>query len=242
MPLPLSVIIPALNEVARIPAAIDSAFAAGASEVIVCDGGSTDATTTIAAAHGARVIASEPMRSVQMNRGAEESRFENLVFLHADTTLPTGAGAAVCTALDFGAIFGGFRLRFAESSVRLAIAATMVNLRTFFTRCPWGDQAQFIRRETFFATGAFQPWPLLEDYELAVRMKRLGRTCVLPFHVTTSGRRFLARGVLATALLNWRIIAAYRMGADVAQLAKLYRRSHILGEFRTQNSESRMKK
>ena len=223
MPLPLSVIIPALNEVERIPAAIDSAFGAGASEVIVCDGGSTDATTAIAATHGARVIPGEAMRSVQMNRGAEEARFDNLVFLHADTTLPAGAGAAVCTALDSGVIFGGFRLRFAEPSIRLRVAATMVNLRTFFTRCPWGDQAQFIRRDTFFAAGAFKPWPLLEDYELAVRMKHRGRTRVLPPRVTTSGRRFLERGVLATAVLNWRIVVAYRMGADVGRLAALYR-------------------
>ena len=223
MPLSLSVIIPALNEAGRIPAAIDSAFAAGASEVIVCDGGSTDGTRDIAAAHGARVVTSEAMRSVQMNRGAEEARFDNLVFLHGDTTLPEAAGAAICDALDSGVVFGGFRVRFAEPSRRLRIAAAMVNLRTFFTRCPWGDQAQFIRRKTFFAAGAFKPMPLLEDYEMAIRMKHRGPTRVLPLHVTTSGRRFLQRGVLATALLNWRIVASYRLGGDVGALAALYR-------------------
>lgn len=223
MPLPLSVIIPALNEEERIPAAIDSAFAAGASEVIVCDGGSSDGTVPIAAAHRARVVTTEAMRSRQMNRGAQEAHYANLIFLHADTTLPDRGGAAVCDALDSGVLFGGFRVRFAEPSVRLRLAATMVNLRTFFTRCPWGDQAQFIRRDTFLAAGAFLPMPLLEDYELAIRMKRRGPTRVLPLHVVTSGRRFLSRGVLATAVLNWRIIVAYRAGADVDSLAALYR-------------------
>src|SRR5512141_146829 len=213
MPFPLSVIIPALNEAERIPAAIDSAFAAGAAEVLVCDGGSGDGTQAVAAARGARVLDCETMRSLQLNRGAAEARFESLAFLHADTTLPAGAAAAICSTLGSGVVFGGFRIRFAEPSIRLRLAAAMVNLRTFFTRCPWGDQAQFIRRDTFLASGSFLPTPLMEDYELAVRMKRRGPTRVLPLHVTTSGRRFLARGVLATALLNWRIVAAYRLGA-----------------------------
>jgi rSAM/selenodomain-associated transferase 2 len=223
MPLPLSVIIPALDEEERIAAAVDSAFAAGAAEVIVCDGGSRDATATTAAARGARVLHCGPIRSLQLNRGAEEARSDCLAFLHADTTLPPGAGQAICSALQGGLVFGGFRVRFAEPSLRLRVAAAMINLRTFFTRRPWGDQAQFIRRDTFFAAGAFLPIPLLEDYELAARMKRRGPTGVLPLHVTTSGRRFLERGVLRTAALNWRIIVAYRMGADVEGLARLYR-------------------
>ena len=222
MPLPLSVIIPALNEEERIQAAIASAFAAGAAEVIVCDGGSSD--RTVEASQAARVIVTDPLRSRQMNRGAEAARHENLIFLHADTMLPHDGGAAVCDALASGVIFGGFRIRFAEAAVRLRIAAAMINLRTFLTRCPWGDQAQFIRRDTFFDSGAFLEMPLLEDYEMAIRMKRRGRTRVLPMHVTTSGRRFLQRGVLRTALLNWRIVASYRLGVDVARLAALYRR------------------
>jgi rSAM/selenodomain-associated transferase 2 len=224
MPLPLSVIIPALDEEARITAAIESAFAAGAGEVIVCDGGSSDGTAAVAARAGARIVKSDAMRSIQMNGGADASQFPNLIFLHGDTTLPPDGGRAVCDALASGILFGGFRVRFAERSLRLRIAAAMINIRTFFTRCPWGDQAQFIRRETFFATGAFLPMSLLEDYEMAIRMKRRGRTRVLPLHVVTSGRRFLQRGVLATAFLNWRIVFAYRAGADVDALAAQYRR------------------
>jgi rSAM/selenodomain-associated transferase 2 len=223
MPFPLSVIIPALDEEQRIGGAIDSAFAAGAGEVIVCDGGSRDATTKVAAARGARVISCEPMRSRQLNRGAEEARFDFIAFLHADTALPSGAADAICSALNDGVVFGGFRIGFAEHAFRLRVAAAMINLRTFFSRCPWGDQAQFIRRDAFLGTGGFRPMPLLEDYELAARMRRRGRTRVLPLRVTTSGRRFLEKGVWRTAALNWRIIVAYRCGADVERLARLYR-------------------
>ena len=61
----------------------------------------------------------------------------------------------------------------------------------------------------------------MEDYELAVRMKR--RSTVLREKVTTSGRRFLEKGLFRTAAINWRIIAKYRLGADVEELARLYR-------------------
>src|SRR6185436_764217 len=108
--------------------------------------------------------------------------------------------------------FGGFRLTFAEPARKLRVAAAMINLRTTLTRCPWGDQAQFIRRDRFLAAGGFREIPLMEDYDLALRMKRAGRTALLPLAVTTSGRRFLRKGVWRTAYVNWRIIVRYWMG------------------------------
>ena len=219
-----AVIIPTLDEEAWIGAAVDSAFAAGAAEVIVCDGGSRDATTSIAAARGARVIACEPMRSRQLNRGAREASSPDLIFLHADTLLPLGAAAAVSAALAAGIDFGGFRLTFAEPARKLRVAAAMISLRTTLTRCPWGDQEQFIRRDRFLAAGGFREIPLMEDYDLALRMKRAGRTAALPLTVTTSGRRFLRMGVWRTAWINWRIIVRYRVGADPGELAREYRR------------------
>lgn len=215
--------IPALDEEARIGAAIDSAFAAGAAEVIVADGGSVDRTVAIARERGAHILESESMRARQMNRGAESAKGDALIFLHADTLLPANAADVVERALDDGVILGGFRLAFVERSWRLRVAAFMINLRTAITRCPWGDQAQFIRRDVFLARGGFREVPIMEDYELAIRMKRAGRTVVLRAKVRTSGRRFLAKGLLRTAAINWRIIIAWRRGADPAELARMYR-------------------
>src|SRR4051794_27779354 len=107
MPWPVSVIIPALDEEHRIRSAIDSSFAAGAAEVIVADGGSGDATSSVAREHGARVVAGERMRSRQMNRGASEAAHDHLIFLHADTRLPPDAAALVVSALREN-VFGGF--------------------------------------------------------------------------------------------------------------------------------------
>jgi rSAM/selenodomain-associated transferase 2 len=219
----VSVIIPALNEEDWITGAVESAFAAGAAEVIVADGGSDDRTTRHATAAGARVLLTERMRAKQSNLGAHAASHDVLIFLHADTRLPEGAVEAAENALQH-ADFGGFRIRFVEPSRKLAFAAAAINIRTRLTRCPWGDQAQFIRRDTFLEIGGFKEMPLMEDYELAIRMKRRGLTTILPMTVTTSGRRFLRKGLVGTAARNWRTVIAYRMGADIDELARSYRR------------------
>jgi rSAM/selenodomain-associated transferase 2 len=218
----VSVIIPTLNEESAIAAAIQSAFQAGAAEVLVSDGGSSDRTATIAAAEGARVLTGSTMRAAQMNRGAAEAKSPHLIFLHADSLLPLQAATMVEAALTT-ANFGGFRISFTEQKASLRIAAFMINARTRLTRCPWGDQAQFIRRDRFLAEHGFREIPLMEDYEMATRMRRRGRTVILPAAVRTSGRRFLRLGVLRTAARNWRIIAAFRRGVDPAELARTYK-------------------
>jgi len=214
----VSVIIPTLNEEARIGATIDAARAAGAAEILVTDGGSTDATATIAAAHGARVIAGERMRARQLNRGAEAASHDTLIFLHADTLLPASAAEAVTRSLDEGHDCGGFLVEFVEGGPRLAYVAFMINTRTRLTRAPWGDQAHFFRRESF---PGYPEIPIMEDYALSRRMKRVA---ILPLKVRTSGRRFLAKGVVRTSILNWLIIAGFHLGIAPERLAAWYRK------------------
>ncbi|HEY6138259.1 MAG TPA: glycosyltransferase family 2 protein [Thermoanaerobaculia bacterium] len=208
----VTVVIAALNEEERVAAAVRSAFDAGASEVIVVDGGSRDATAARAAEAGARVLLSEPMRAKQLNLGAQVAANDKIIFLHADTLLPLGSAEAVL------ADFGGFRIAFAERSLRLRIAAFLINLRTRITKQPWGDQAQFVDRRSF---PGFREIPIMEDYDLARRMKR---GTILPLTVVTSGRRFLRKGVLRTAFINWTTILRYHLGADMEELARRYRK------------------
>lgn len=214
----VSAVIPALNEEERIAATIDAAFAAGVAEVIVADGGSSDATVDVARAHGSRIVQGETMRARQLNRGAAMATGDAIVFLHADTLLPAGAAEAIERALT-RSVFGGFRVEFIETG--LERVARMINARTRFTREPWGDQAQFIRRESF---PGYRDIPIMEDYELARRMKRARATTLLPLAVRTSGRRFLQKGVLRAAALNWLIIVSYHLGVSPERLARWYRR------------------
>ncbi len=223
MPFPISVIIPALNEEEWIAGAVQSAFSAGAAEVIVVDGGSFDRTARFATGAGARLLLGDRLRGRQLNRGSQAASNPFLIFLHADTRLPSGAAEAVHDALTHDVAFGGFRLRFDEPDRRLRLAERMINLRSRITGEPWGDQAQFIGRDTLLAGGGFREMPIMEDYELAKRMRQAGQTRILPLTITTSGRRFLQRGLFRTARINWTIIWRYHRGADPEELAKMYR-------------------
>jgi len=82
-PLPLTVVIPTLNEAAQIGAALDALF--WVDEVIVADGGSTDATVEIAKTHGATVLR-VPDRTIaaQRNAAIAAARNEWVLALDAD--------------------------------------------------------------------------------------------------------------------------------------------------------------
>src|SRR5438552_3620868 len=127
MPIPVSVIIPALNEEEWIAGAVESAVAADAAEVIVVDGGSVDRTTRLAKAAGARILLADPMRARRLNHAAESASQRSLIFLHADSRLPRDGVSAVENALNEGTIFGGFRLRFAERVRKLRVVERMIN-------------------------------------------------------------------------------------------------------------------
>jgi hypothetical protein len=223
MTLSVAVVIPALDEEAMIAASIASARTAGVREIIVVDGGSRDATIATARAAGAHVIESAPIRGKQLNDGAKSASSEAIIFLHADTLLPENAAHAVSGAIESGYEFGGFRLRFLEKSRRLRFVANMINLRTTLTLSPWGDQAQFITRAAFENVGGYREIAIMEDYDLAQRMRRRGKSILLPHFIETSGRRFLTKGIVATTARNWRIVASYRLGVDPERLARMYR-------------------
>jgi glycosyltransferase involved in cell wall biosynthesis len=96
--IPVSVVIPALDEAPRIAAAIESV--AWADEVLVVDGGSSDGTALIARRHGARVMTLAG-RTIGMQRNAAiaEARNDWILALDADeraTPRLRDAIAALC--------------------------------------------------------------------------------------------------------------------------------------------------
>ena len=220
----LSIVIPVLNEAARIEATFDllSSLRERGAEVIVVDGGSDDATADVARMHADHVLTSARGRAAQMNAGAAITRGEVLLFLHADTQLPDYADRLILSGLRAtGRKWGRFDVQFNEGPL-LALVALMMNLRSRMTGIATGDHAIFVSRADFEAIGGFPAIALMEDVALSARLKRIGRPLCLRARVTTSARRWKANGTMRTVFLMWRLRLAYFLGADPRQLAQRY--------------------
>ena len=222
----LSVVMPVLNEAACVEAALQALapLAARGVQIVVADGGSTDATASLARAAGAQVLRAPLGRALQMNAGAHQATGDLLLFLHADTRLPRNADRLVRQALTAGRlVWGRFDVRIDGQPRLLRVIAAFMNLRSRWTGIATGDQAMFMSRAAFDAVGGFVDQPLMEDIEMSVRLRKLSRPACLRERVVTSGRRWETRGVWRTVLLMWRLRLAYWRGAAPERLAERYR-------------------
>jgi rSAM/selenodomain-associated transferase 2 len=221
----LSIVIPVLNEAELIEAALDrlAPYRQRGVEVIVVDGGSRDGTAARAASGADRVLVAPRGRGPQMNAGAVQAVGDVLLFLHADTRLPSRADRLLVDGLArSGRLWGRFDVDIAGGHRLLPLVARMMNLRSRASGIATGDQALFVRRDAFESVGGYPEIALMEDIALSRRLKRLGPPLCLPDRVTTSGRRWERNGVLQTILLMWRLRLLYFLGADPARLARRY--------------------
>jgi rSAM/selenodomain-associated transferase 2 len=221
----LSIVIPALNEAAGIEATLQALqeLRARGVELVLADGGSSDATPTLARPWVDAVVDAPRGRALQMNAGAARARADALLFLHADTRLPPMGDELVLQALAGGACWGRFDVRIEGRPWMLRVVAALMNLRSRASGIATGDQAIFATREAFERVGGFPVQPLMEDIEISRRLKRLGRPACLGARVCTSGRRWEQRGVWRTIVLMWRLRWRYWRGESAARLAQAYR-------------------
>lgn len=227
----ISTIIPVLDEGARIADAIaELRRQPGNWELIVADGGSTDATIDRAGRAGAdHVIEAQRGRGTQMNAGAALARGEVLLFLHADVRLPEGAHQTIRDTLAARGgspppIAGCFRTRTEPDRPCSAITRAvfrLADLRSRFSRFPYGDQGLFLRDESFRALGGFADLPLMEDIEICQRLACRGTIRRADASVRVSARRFQAaplRSILAMRTFP----LAFRLGVPAELLHRLY--------------------
>jgi rSAM/selenodomain-associated transferase 2 len=217
----LSIVIPTLNEAAGLPATLAALapLRARGHEVVVADGGSEDGTVELARGLCDLVIRAATGRAAQMNAGARAAHGDALVFLHADTSLPKLADEAIFRALEFSS-WGRFDIRIAGRHPLLKCVAGAMNLRSRLTGIATGDQAIFVRRDSF---SGFPEIALMEDIAFSKSMNRRAPPACLRERVITSGRRWEKHGVLRTIFLMWGLRAAFALGADPAWLARRYR-------------------
>ncbi len=227
----VAVIMPVLNEADGLEASVSALDGLDLLEIVIVDGGSTDATLAVAGrlvgvadrTVPLHVIHTAAGRAHQMNRGAREVSADVLLFLHADTTLPVGALDSVRAALRKGRTWGRFVVRLDGQQVMFRVIERMMNLRSALTGIATGDQAMFVLRDTFTLLGGFAPMPLMEDIDLSRRLKWTGAPAIIQPPVITSTRRWRVGGLWRTVLRMWTLRLLYSLGVSPARLAGHYR-------------------
>jgi uncharacterized protein len=226
----ISVIIPTWNEESNIGSLLNEIVGTAGVEIIVVDGASGDRTTEIAASYNVKVIQAPQRRAIQMNAGAREALGDILLFLHADTRLPRNWISMVRKALaEPATAAGAFELAINGNVRGLRIIERLTNFRSRRLQLPYGDQAIFLKADMFRRTGGYGDLPIMEDFELIRRLRKLGRIITVPAQAITSARRWRDRGIWRTTLINQAMILGYLIGVSSERLARLYRGNSAVG-------------
>jgi rSAM/selenodomain-associated transferase 2 len=224
----ISVVIPVFREegINRLLDDLERREDRGDLEILVVDGDPDHGTLATISSPQVRLLSSAPGRGIQQNLGARTASGDVLLFLHADTQLPSHAFSLIRLTLSDPALAGGaFSLSYSPPHPALTLLVMAANLRSRVTGVPYGDQAIFLRRDIFQSMGGFLPVPLMEDLELMTRLRRAGlRIRILPVPIRTSSRRHLREGVVLCTLRNLLIRLLYHAGTSPETLSRLYRR------------------
>lgn len=195
----LSIVIPAHNEAAYLPAtleALQSALSALEirSEIIVVDDASTDATSEIAKARDCRVHRVE-LRNIGAvrNAGAEQALGSWLIFVDADTCVPA---QTVCQTVEFlsQGILGGGAWVQADKIETYSWTKRWMFATVATVWLKWGRWAagcyMFCTREAFQKVGGFNTkYFAAEEFFFSRALKRVGPFRLVTHPVVTSTRK-----------------------------------------------------
>jgi glycosyltransferase involved in cell wall biosynthesis len=190
-------------------------------EVIISDGGSTDATGAIAQAWGAEMVQGQASRGGQLRRGCAAAKGDWLMIVHADTVLQPGWARAVSDHLASSKA-GWFQLAFDKGGMPGRIVAMWANLRSRLG-LPYGDQGLVLPRPLYEGVGGYPDQPLMEDVAVARALK--GQLIGLQVQAVTSPAKYQTQGWLPRGGRNLWTLIRYGFGASPDDLARQYRRS-----------------
>ncbi len=217
---------PTLNAAGSLPAAL-AALGDAADEIVVADGGSTDGTPEVAASLGARVVVAPRGRGAQLAAGAQSTRGDWLLFLHADTVLAPGwarAAAAFAAEPANAGRAAYFRFSLDDPSPQARRLERLVAWRCRALALPYGDQGLLIARRLYDSVGGYRPdLPLMEDVDL---VRRLGRRRLVALDVAavTSAARWRAQGWHRRSARNVACLTLWFAGVPAHRIAALYGR------------------
>ncbi len=215
-----SAIVPTLDEAAAIGPLV-TRLREEVDEVVVVDGGSADATRRLARDSGAVVVEARGGRGPQLDAGAAAARGDLLWFLHADSRVPFGLGAAVRAAAG-RARWGCCAVAIEADRPLLRWTSAVMNRRARWTGACSGDMGIWATRTFFDQIGGFGGLPAFEDLDFSDRARAKAAWVVVEPALGTSARRWESEGGRRTAARLLALRVAYRLGVDPARLAARY--------------------
>jgi rSAM/selenodomain-associated transferase 2 len=218
----VSIVIPTLNEASCLGETLRLLRGHKPYQILVADGGSTDATCELAAAADGLIHAPRG-RAAQMNAGGAAATGDVLLFLHADCSLEAGALAAAerCLARR-GVAAGCFRMEVTTPGRVYRLIDWCATARVRLTGLVYGDQGLFVRRDRFERLGGFPRLRFMEDVFISKELRRQGRVVVADRRIFVSPRRWHAQGVVRQTLRNWTLTALAALGFHPDRLAAYY--------------------
>lgn len=227
----VTILIPTWNEEQAVPATLASlrAMDPPPDEVLLVDGGSTDATVSIAQNAGiTAVIAPKKGRGAQINHGVALASGEVVCVLHADSLLPADAVAVIrATLADPDIALASFTPRIAgpggtrwgstfHNWIKTWYAPLLTRPLLFArgVRLLFGDHAMFFRRDQYLAVGGCdERVAVMEEADLCIKLAQFGRTKMVPRWVWTSDRRITAWGRWRANWIYFKVGMMWALGA-----------------------------
>tara|TARA_Y100001935_G_scaffold223408_1_gene198827 strand:+ start:62965 stop:63642 length:678 start_codon:yes stop_codon:yes gene_type:complete len=221
----VSIIIPSLNEDALIDNLLNQLqlIRSGYVEIVVCDGGSIDNTSSKAKKLCDRFLVGQQGRAAQMNLGAQNSENDWLWFLHVDSTLLETPNNFIETLTTNNMSWGFFQIRLNNPKWYFRIIEWFINKRSIVSKIGTGDQGIFIHRQLFDKIGGYADISLMEDVEICKRLKTIQPPIIPNKIIQTSARRWEQKGILQTIFLMWALRLGFFLNISPEKLAKFYK-------------------